>query len=748
MFNWLGKLDEKWSKVIIAGGLVFVILAGVFGTGVIANLKQGGFEDKNSESYHVTQALQDKLGNQVSLVVLFNSKDKQVDDPAYAKQVAEVLDKLKKDDSVSSVTSYYSTKASQLVSYDKKSTYAAVTLKGSVDEQAKAFKDLKPKLKSDQLQVRLGGDVAIQQEISDQVSKDLEKAESITFPLLAILLVVVFRSLVAAFLPLLLGGVTILGAFLVLRLISVFMDLSVFALNIITVLGLGLSIDYSLFMVSRFREELRKSKGNKAQALETTLRTAGRTVFFSGMTVMISLLGLLVFPLNFLKSMGLGGSAAVLVAMVTALTLLPAILYLLGSRVNALSFGSAKRDNEAMKAGKLKDTKPGTTFWYHLPKFVMRNAVAVIIVTVVALVLVGLPFLNAKFNTPDYRSLPVKSEGRVVTETLKQNFPGIADPIQIMVKTEGNALDPNNVGALYEYVQKLKAVPGITSAESLVSVAPGLSKDQYQAFYLKSSDPQVAGAAAQYAKGDYTLINLGYKPSSDSKDAQQIVKDVRAVQPPAGLQADVGGITAQLVDLLRVLRHFIPYGLLLIVLTLFVLLFLMLGSVLIPIKSVIMNILSLSASFGAIVWVFQEGHLAGPLNFTSQGSIDATNPILIFAIAFGLSMDYAVFLLSRIKEQYDKTGKTDEAVALGVEKTAAIITSAALLLIVVVAAFASGEIPLMKQIGVGLALAIVMDALVIRMLLVPATMHLLGKYNWWAPAPLKRLHDRLGLAEH
>jgi uncharacterized membrane protein YdfJ with MMPL/SSD domain len=746
MFNWIARLDERRSKVIIAGALVFVALAGVFGTGVITHLKQGGYADKNSQSFHVQENIQNKLGNQVSLIVLFSSKDKLVTDPAYQQEVVSTLMKIATDPSINSITTYYATGAPELVSRDQKSTYAAISLKGDTDQQLTALKELRPKLQSKQLEVQLGGLTAIQEEISDQVSEDLSKAESLTFPILAVLLIVVFRSFVAALLPLLLGGVTVLGAFLVLRIISQFTDLSVFALNIITVLGLGLSIDYSLFIVSRFREELRNAKGDKAKAIETTIRTAGRTVFFSGITVMVSLLSLLVFPLNFLQSMGLGGSAAVLVAMVSALTFLPAVLYLLGNKVNALSFGSAKRDNQAFKAGKIKAKAHGSSFWYHVPKFVMRMAVPIILVTVIPLVLVGLPFLHAKFSTPDYRSLPAERESRQVSESLGHNFPGQTDPIQVLVRTPAFALDENNIGDLYDYAQQLKAVPGVTAVDSLVTAVPNFDKRQYQVFYANQFD-QAKALANRYANKDYTLINVGYNGAVDSPQAQQVVKAVRAVEPPASLAVEVGGGSAQLVDLLTTLKHYTPYGLAIIVVVLFVLLFLMLGSVVIPIKAVLLNILSLSASFGALVWVFQEGHLSGLLDFTSTGAIDATQPILIFAIAFGLSMDYAVFLLSRIKEQYDKSQNTNEAIALGVEKTGPIITSAALLLLVVIVAFSTAKIPLMKQIGVGLGLAVAMDAVVIRMLLVPATMHLLGKYNWWAPAPLKRLQKRLNLAE-
>jgi uncharacterized membrane protein YdfJ with MMPL/SSD domain len=747
VFKGLAKFDEKRSKLVLCAAAIFIILAVVFGTSVIAHLKQGGYANKDSESYKATEILKKQIGNQASLVILFSSKDKIATDPQYAQEAKRVLGKVQADAGVNSVISYYSTNAPQFISHDKKSTFAAVSLKGSDDDQFKEFEKLRPKLSSDQLKVQAGGTVAIQHEVSDQVKKDLERAETLSFPILAILLVIVFRSLVAAVLPLVLGGITILGAFLVLRLISSFTDISIFALNIITVLGLGLSIDYSLFIVNRFREELRNFKGNKAKAIEKTLQTAGRTVIFSGITVMVSLLGLLVFPLNFLQSMGVGGSAAVLVAMVTALTVLPAILYLLGNRVNGLSFGSARRDSQNIKSGKVPAVNSENTFWYRVPKIVMRFAVPIIILTAIPLILIGLPFLNAKFNVPDYRSVPPGKEGRVVTEVLKTKFSNTTDPIKAVVTTPGDALNSKNIGALYDYVQQIQKVPGVTKVDSLVSVSPSLGKDQYQGMYASSSEPQIRALESQYAKDKYTLININYASSTDSIEAQDIVKQVRDIQPPAGLTSDVGGVTAELVDLLHVIRHYTPYALLLIVVTLFVLLFLMLGSVVIPVTAVIMNILSLSASFGALVWVFQDGHLANALNFTPQGSIDATQPILIFAIAFGLSMDYAVFLLSRIKEQYDKTGDTDKAITLGVGKTASIITSAALLLIVVIAAFASGEIPLMKQIGVGLGLAIFMDAVVIRMLLVPASMHLLGKYNWWAPAPLKRLYHKLGLSE-
>ncbi len=737
VFKSLATFDEKRSRWIVGITVIFVALSVVFGTGVVDHLSQGGFEDKKSESYQAELDFINKLDSYVPLIVLFDSPQKTVDNPAYQREVERVSAQLKSEPGVRKVTTYYTTRAPDFVSRDRTSTYAAVTLAGSNDEQLKLLEQLRPNIHSDQLEVKLGGPVPLQAEISEQISQDLAKSEMITFPLLAILLILVFRGLVGVLLPLLLGGVTILGAFLVVRLISEFTDLSVFALNIITVLGLGLAIDYSLFIVSRFREELRNYRGDKKLAIEKTLKTAGRTVFFSGITVMISLLALLIFPVNFLVSMGIGGAAAVLVAMIASLTFLPAVLYLLGTKVNALSFGSARRDKLLIGTkAKLTTRDDHASFWYRVPRLVMKRPVIVMCLTLVPLILAGLPFLHVKVSSPDYRALPESHISRQVSESLVQDFAGEGDPIQIVFKAKSDILAAN-LPALRGYVQQLETVPGTRNVHSVLDFVD-------QAPPAASVPDSVVGL---FVKDNYALIKVSYSGSPDSDTAQQLVRDIRAIRSPPGVEIKVGGSSAEIVDLINIIRTFIPYGLLIIVVALSVLLFLMLGSVVIPLKAIILNILSLSASFGALVWVFQEGHLANLLGFTSTGSIDATQPILIFAIAFGLSMDYAVFLLSRIREEYNRSGDNDGAIALGIQKTGPIITSAAVLLVVVIASFGTGEIPLMKQIAVGLGLAVIIDAIVIRMLLVPATMHLLGGYNWWAPGWLKRVHARLGLSE-
>ncbi len=632
------------------------------------------------------------------------------------------------------------------MSHDQSKTFATINLKGDRNEQTKIFPAIRDELQNQSLDIKVGGQAATSAAFTKIIESDLKLAEAISFSILGVLLLLVFRGVVAALLPLLVGGFAILGAFLVTRILVNFTDISQFAINVIIFLGLGLAIDYSLFIVSRFREELRAS-GNVEKAISTTMATAGRTVIFSGITVMISLLALLVFPLGFLKSMGLGGAAAVLVAMLGALILLPAILSRLGTRIYALSFGSVRAERKAIHAGKFGASERRSV-WYRLSRLVMRHPIVVIAATLIPLILAGAPFLHAELQTPDFRSLPKNNEVRLVTESLKNDFPGKPSPIQVVVTSNSSITSPKTINELHAYIKKIESLPRVAGTESLLSAVPGLNAAGYKQL-LAQNTPDSAKLKQQFmsADGKVSYVNVYYKDGMFDRKTRALVDDIRHLSTSTSLSSHVGGNTAELVDLLAALRTGVPYALALIIVTLFVLLFLMLGSVIIPLKAILLNILSLAASFGAIVWIFQDGHFENILGFESVGAIDANQPILIFAIAFGLSMDYAVFLLSRIKEQYDKIKDTEEAVAEGVQKTGSIITSAALLLIVVVGAFGTSQIPLMKQLAVGLVLAIAIDAVIIRMLLVPASMKLLGRYNWWAPKPLKRLHERLGLSE-
>lgn len=753
MFASLGKLAYRHHWLILIIGLLFAIASAAASYKLSENLKIGGFIDPSSDSNLAAQLAESQLDrDQGLMVVLFTAKtDLTVDRPEYRQDVKAVLERFKGVPGVGDETTYYNTGLAQFVSNDRKSTYAVVGLPGDDDTQFKTIERLHPLFTDTPLlQVRVGGRPTVNYEIVKQSEVDLLRAELFTFPIVGLMLFLIFRSVVAAFLPLLLGGTAILGAYLILRIASTFTDVSIFALNIITMLGLGLSIDYSLFVISRFREELKIHRGRVSPALVRTMQTAGHTVFFSGLTVIISLLSLLVFEPQFLKSMGFGGAAAVLVAMVASLTILPAILALLGEKVNFLSLNTLlpKRRKEKPMAG---NEVVNTGYWYRTSQFVMRHPILVLVLTLVPLLAIGSPFLRINFSTFDARTLPDDHASRQVSNILDTQFPvNETSPIEIVAFSLNPALEQSSLESLFDLTRRLQALPGVARVDSLVTIDPNMDKAAYVAFYSEANrnqNPQAAQLAQRFSKGYFSLINVIFKDNKFASSTQDLVRTIRQINPPGRLVLTVGGETASLVDLLSSLARSLPLAFGLIVLILFVLLYLMLGSLVVPLKAVILNILSLSACFGTLVWVFQDGNFADWLGFTRTGTIDSTQPVLIFAGAFGLSLDYEVFLLSRIKEHYDRTNDLRSSVALGVQKTGGIITSAALLLVVVIGSFVTGEVLFIKQIGLGLAVAILVDATVVRTLLLPASMRLMGKYNWWAPGPLVKLHHKLGLAE-
>ena len=521
-------------------------------------------------------------------------------------------------------------------------------------------------------------------------------------PVLLILLLVIFGSLAAAALPVAIGGIAILGSFTVLRLLTMATTVSVYSVNITTILGLGLAIDYGLFMVTRFREELGRQP-TVEQAVARTVATAGRTVAVSGVTVAVALTSLMLFPEDFLRSMGYGGVATVAVDMLAALTVLPALLAVLGPRVNALRI----RRNVHRP---VRDEASGA--WYRLAHSVMRRPAVYAGVIVIGLLALGAPFLRISWGGTDARTLPAASTVRQVSEALDRQFPvNSTEPIEALVT---GARAPAQLTA---YLHRIDAIPGVTGA-------------------------QVTGV-----NGNVARVDVGYQPAPVSAAARHIVTQIRALSPPPGATVLVGGTTAGLVDELASLGATLPWMALLVGVSTFVLLFLAFGSVVLPVKAIVMNVLSLSATFGVVVWIFQWGHLSGPLQFTPTGSIDPTMPILMLAVIFGLSMDYEVFLLSRIRERYDQTGDNTASVASGLQRTGGLITSLALLLIIVIGAFSASGITFIKLMGVGMIVALLVDATIIRVLLVPATMRLLGRVNWWAPRPLRRLYARYGIRE-
>ncbi|HKF36897.1 MAG TPA: MMPL family transporter [Ktedonobacteraceae bacterium] len=749
MLARLGGMLFRTRRIVVFAALLIVAGAAIFGTGLFGSLKSGGFNDPASESSKAQDLLDMQLGGAAAdIIILMSNSSMKATDPAFTDAATQLLATIKARPEVASVNSYYSTHSTSFLSRDGHETFAVVQL-AAKDEATKesGYKTIEPLITSPALQLMGGGNVPVNVAINKQVGADLEHAEMITFPIVAILLLIVFGGLVAAVLPLLIGGVAILGAFAILRVLASLTDVSVYAVNVVTMLGLGLAIDYALFIVTRFREELRAFEGDVRGALERTMATAGRTIIFSGLTVSTSLLGLMLFPEMFLRSVGMGAIAATLVALLAALTILPATLALLGRRVNALSIQRLFRRNSASK--RLPTAAEARGAWYRLSEMVMRRPVIVALAVLAILVTLGLPFLHVSFSTPDVKVLPANQEARVVSDRLSQDFAQQGNSqLVIAVRTPGAALSATNLSSLDTYVHEIKVVPGVISVESLVTVNPSLTLADYQQLYAHPGiNPELTGLAAQLANGDATKITVAMQPADHSAAAADIVREVRAIHAPGGLVPLVDGVTAYQVDLLASLGATLPYAFLVIVIAVSVLLFLMTGSVLMPIKAIVLNILSLSATFGGLVWIFQDGHLQNLLGFQSTGSIDATQPVLIFAIAFGLSMDYEVFLLSRIKERFDATGDNRAAVSSGLQRTGWLITSAALLLAVVLGAFGGSKIVFVQEVGIGLAIAVIVDATLVRMLLVPATMRLLGRWNWWAPGPLRALWRWVGLSE-
>jgi RND superfamily putative drug exporter len=530
----------------------------------------------------------------------------------------------------------------------------------------------------------------------------------VTLPVLLVLLVILIGGVVAAGIPIAIGVLVITGALAILRAMTSLTDVSVFAVNVVSMLGLGLAVDYALLVITRFREELAAGRA-VAEAVRATVATAGRTVLVSGLTIAGTLASLLLFPQVYFRSVGIAGIAVTLLAVLSSVTVLPALLAVLGHRVDALKIRLPRRRVRA------RHRPPPRGFWFRTATAVMRRPVPVVLVVVPGLLALAAPFLRVNFGDIDYRALPAGTESRVVAERLAAHFPGGGnDPIEVVVTFPGR--DPGSTAlAVDEYEERLRALPGVESAD-------------------------VTAAAGQSVR---IRIQPGY--DIQSPKARTLVSDVRLTTPPPGATVLVGGTSAKLTDLLDSLRATLPWMVLVLIVVTLVVLFLAFGSVVLPVKAVLMSALSLSASFGAVVWVFQDGHLSGLLDFTPTGAVEATQPILMFAIAFGLSTDYEVFLLSRVREEWQRTGDNTLAVATGVQRTAPIITSAAILLVVVIGAFSLSGISFIKMIGIGLVITILIDATVIRAFLVPATMRLLGQANWWAPGPLARIAERLNL---
>jgi uncharacterized membrane protein YdfJ with MMPL/SSD domain len=704
LLSSLARLVDRRPRRVVVIALVLAVTAGSVGVPAAGSLKPFSSDDPDSESVAARRQLAEATGVDPYFGVIALVRTGQpVGAPATRARVELVARTLGRDPAVASVRTFYRTGDRGLVALDRRSTYVVAGLEPlSIERQLDAARRLEQRL-SDISSVKLGGLASFYARGNDTATEDLIRAELFAFPVLLAIALWVFRGIVAALLPLLVGGVTISGAFIGLRIASEWMDVSIYALNIVTALGLGLAVDYSLLMLSRWREE-KALGGPEGRALRTTLATAGQTVLFSSVTVAGAASSLLVFPQPFLRSIGVGGMLVALIAGAVALTVLPAALVLLGDRVDSLS---PRRPRRAAAA---TAHPAGTGGWYRLSRFVMRRAPAVAAITSLLLVCLGIPFLGIRLTQVDVSVVPKSSSDRQVREAIDRDFPrNRAAPIILAVEAPADRLARRR---LKELAARLGGLEGAAAATDPRPVSSGLWR-----------------------------IDVFPRAAPLSDQSQDLVREIRSLPTPYRLLA--GGESASLVDLKEGLGRHLPAALLILLAVTLVAVFLMTGSAVLPVKAVLMNVLTLIAASGVMVLVFQDGALEGLLGYTSSGALEASSLVLILAVAFGLATDYGIFLLSRIKEARDSGVSDQEAIALGLERTGRVVTAAALLLCVAIGSLLTARHALVKEVGFGTALAVAIDATIVRALLVPSLMKLLGHFNWWAPAPLERLHGRL-----
>jgi RND superfamily putative drug exporter len=722
MLERLGGLVVRRRWWVLAGTLVFVLLAGAFGGTVADRLKTGGFDAPGVESQRAAAALgADFHQAPPNFLLLVTARRGTVDDARVRREGIALANELSAEPGVTQVLSHWALgPGSPLESRDRRHALIVASIAGNDEHAGKVAKSLTPEyVRSDSaVTVAVGGFQPVFNEISDVIQKDLSRGESVALPVTLALLIVVFGSVVAAATPLAVGIISILGTFLVLRVIASVTDVSIFALSMVTAMGLGLAIDYSLFVVSRFREELRRGATTEA-AIVTTVRTAGRTVVFSGVTVAICLAALIVFPLFFFKSFGYAGIGVVATAVVGAVVFLPALLAVLGPRVDTLTLWRRRP----------KDVGEG--FWHDVATFVMRRPLPIALGVVAVLLVLGVPFLHMNLGVPDERVLPPAAATRRVQDVIRAQFSSDeVNSVRVVAPGTGDPLARRT--QIASYASWLSRQPGVSHVDSLAGTfAAG----------RRVRGPSLV--SARYAAAGATWFQVIPSVDPFSKTAERLVHTIRDTNGPFGVL--VGGASAQLVDAKASLFSRLPIAIGIIGAATFVLLFMMFGSLLVPAKALVLNFLSLTATFGAMVWIFQDGHLSGVLHFTPTGNVDISSPILMFCIAFGLSMDYEVFLLSRIKEEYDATEDNVRSVAVGLERTGRIVTAAAVLISVVFLSIGLGSIRFMKLFGLGMTIAVLMDAFVIRATLVPAFMRLAGRANWWLPAFLRPLHARVSI---
>ena len=694
MFEKLGSLIVKRKRLIFSLFIVAIFSAGAIGTSVFGKLDSGGYNDPKSDSAKAFEYLTDVFKVKDPAVVLVVETPNGVNDPAVVVTAAKLEQSIKGEAGVGSTLSYWSTGgAPTLKSSDENSAFLFIYSEDIEWDNVQSLgKRIQEKYdgKFENLTVYASGTGVFAHAINTKIANDLKISEAISIPLTFILLVFVFGGLVASAMPLLVGVSAILGSLLVIYLLTLFTGVSVFALNLVTGLGLGLGIDYSLLVVNRFREELHSGK-SVDEAIKKTVATAGKTVFYSGLTVVVTLAALMLFPLMFLKSFGYAGVTVVIMAVLGALVALPALLAILGKRI----------DKAVVRKGALKPKEDGR--WAQTARFVMRKPVSVVVLSLVILTVLAAPIKNIVFSQVDSRVLPASNPAAYAAQLITERFPGQeGNPIEVIIPGGANKIEQIN-----NYTQEIAKVSGV----------------------VRVGEPQILG-------NDVRVIAI-HDMGPRTPDAEALIKQIRLISSPD--QTLIGGVAADYADTQIGIAKTMPWALTWIAIGVLLLLFVFTGSLILPIKAVILNILSLAATMGVITWIFVDGNLKWLVgDFTTTGSVDTGSIILVAVVAFGLSMDYELFLLSRIKEEHDAGRSNIESVATGLQRSARIITAAAGLLAIVFASFVLSGVTSIKMLGFGVAFAIILDATLVRALLVPALMRLFGERNWWAPKQLKR----------
>ena len=747
MFYHLGRIATRFRWLIVGLWMVAIAVSLPFAPQASQVLHSGGFVSPDADSERALNLLVQKVHLNLTIVqVIFTSENTSAgsaDSPQFIQESQRALARVRNWSEVSGIVSF--TDNPRQISLDRHAAYVNILFKPDPDSASKLLPQLESRLQPvPNLKTTIGGGPVFYEDIQAVSERDLRRAEFLAIPFAIIALLLVFRSVVAAILPALVGGGAVAVSLALVFGLGQITTLSIFVLNITTLFGLGLGVDYSLFMVSRFREELAHGR-NVEEAVAITVATAGRAVIFSGLTVSIGLAGLIFFRINFLRSVGMAGVMVVLLAVLAAITLLPASLSIIGTRINAFpvrlprlwrrTSGAATSTLSPSPAAPLANDHHG--FWYQLSHVVMRYPLQVFVPVFILLIALGLPFLGVRFSAPDASILPPDVPSRAAFDLLAKRFNDReTTPILLAVQTPGDVLTTTNIRNLYNYVRRIQADPRVARVDSIVSADPRYTLEQYELVYThpqQISDPYLSAFLKPSVSGNTTMILVISKYGMLDQRSQALVQTIRNTTPGNGITTLVDGSTAGDMDYVTSLYTDFPIAVVIVAITTYIVLLFLFRSLILPLKAILMNTLSILASYGALVVIFQNGFLHQLLGFTPLGFVEASGPILLFCSLFGLSMDYEVFLLSRIQESFWQTGDNTRAVALGLQRSGGIITSAAVIVIVVSSCFATADMILVKALGLGMALAVVIDATLVRGLLVPATMRLLGDLNWWLP---------------